>query len=361
MSTNPRIDLPGPDGPSGRWIDGHLDLAWMALAGRDLADPADGVATAVSWPDLADGGIGAVFATIFTEMDGPADDPASYPGGDVDAAAAAGERQLAWYHGQAEAGRLRLVDRAGIAVPSRAGDPIATLLLMECADPIRNPDDAARWVEAGVSMVGLSWGRGSRYAGGNASPGGLTAEGRELVAALTELGVAFDVSHLSREAFEDLLDETTAPVCATHSNAATLVGDDPRHLTDDQLHALRARDAMVGLNLYGRFLRPDHAAHPASIEDALDHVEHAASIVGRHRVGLGSDADGGFPASDLPTGLRRLRALESLATGLSSRGWSDAEVAGFRGDNWRTWCRQPSSGSHSPQNPHRLPSPGDRS
>ncbi len=170
-------------------------------------------------------------------------------------------------------------------------------------------------------------------------PGGLTSIGRDLVAELTRLGVAFDVSHLSREAFDDLLAATDAPICATHSNAAAIVGDDPRHLTDDQLAALRDRDAVVGLNLFGRFLSPTHATTPATIDDALDHVEHVAGIIGRHRVGLGSDADGGFPATDLPAGLRRLKDLGRLATGLADRGWSQAEVEGFQSGNWRTWCR----------------------
>lgn len=328
-----------PDHDPRPWIDGHLDLAWIALAGGNLDEPADGETTSVSWSDIDAAGIGGIFATIFTEMDGDPEDPASYPADDAEAAARAGRRQLDWYRSQANAGRIRLVDRAGIATDPGPDAPPAAMLLMECADPIRNPEDAVHWVEAGVAMVGLSWGRGSRFAGGNARPGGLTAEGRELVAALAELDVAFDVSHLSREAFDDLLATTTAPICATHSNAASLVGDDPRHLTDDQLEALRDRDAMVGLNLFGRFLHPQHPERPATVEDALNHLEHAASIVGRHRVGLGSDADGGFPASDLPLGLRRLRELESLADGLAGRGWSPEEVAGFRGDNWRTWCQ----------------------
>jgi len=340
----PTMAPPASNPPSNvpySWIDAHLDLAWLGLAGRDLTVAADGERCGVSWPDLAAAGVGFVFGTIFTEMDGPVDDPASYPTGDVDAAARAGRRQLDWYRDQARLGRLRLVRPASEPDPADAATegPCRVALLMECADPIRDPADAAFWVDAGVSIVGLSWGRGSRHAGGNAAPGGLTPIGRELVAELTRLGIAFDVSHLSRDAFDDLLAATDAPIAATHSNAAAIVGDDPRHLTDDQLRALRDRDAVVGLNLYGRFLAPDHATNPATIDQALDHVEHVASIVGRDHVGLGSDADGGFPATDLPVGLRRLRDLDVLASGLADRGWSAAEVDGFRCGNWSRWWR----------------------
>ena len=71
------------------WIDGHLDLAWIALAGGGLDEPADGETTSVSWADLDEAGIGGLFATIFTEMDGDPTDPASYPAGDAEAAARA--------------------------------------------------------------------------------------------------------------------------------------------------------------------------------------------------------------------------------------------------------------------------------
>jgi hypothetical protein len=52
-----------------KWIDGHLDLAWIATEGRDLrcnVDPAQGC---VDLPALAAAGVDIVFGTIFTEPD----------------------------------------------------------------------------------------------------------------------------------------------------------------------------------------------------------------------------------------------------------------------------------------------------
>lgn len=320
------------------WIDAHLDLGWLGVAGRRLDLEADGRETAVSWPDLATGGIRGVFGTIFTEMDGPTDDPASYPRGDAAAARSAALRQLEWYRRQQDDGVIRLIRAGEEILPARG--PLAVALLMECADPILDPEDVSWWIDAGVSVIGLSWARGSRYSGGNATPEGLTKTGRELVRAIEDHGAGFDLSHLSRAAFDDLLEATEGPVCATHSNSASLAGDDPRHLTDDQLRAVAARDGVIGLNLYGRFLIDARGSRPATIETALDHVEHAAGIVGRDRVGLGSDADGGFTARELPDGLRRLRDVEHLARGLAERGWAPDEIEGFRSGNWRRWWRR---------------------
>lgn len=319
-----------PEDTTERWIDGHLDLAWIGLKERDFDRPPPSDAT-VTWPAMAESGIDVAFGTIFTEMDGPAEDPASYPREDREAAARAGRAQMAWYESMERRGRLRLA-RSLEDLDHREG--LTVVILMECADPILGIDDLSWWVEKGLRLVGLSWGHGSRYAGGNAAPGGLTPEGRDLVQGLEASGIGHDVSHLSREAFDDLVESTSGPICATHSNAATLVGDDPRHLQDRQYEAIAERDGIVGLNLFGRFLAK---GRDATIEDCLDHVEHAASIIGRHRVGLGSDADGGFGASALPLELRRLQDLSRLASGLAGRGWSEPEIEGFRRANWRRW------------------------
>ena len=57
------------------------------------------------------------------------------------------------------------------------------VVLMEGADPIVRPSDVPKWWDRGVRIVGTSWGA-TRYAGGTGTPTGLTAEGRELIAAL---------------------------------------------------------------------------------------------------------------------------------------------------------------------------------
>ncbi|MDG2020642.1 MAG: membrane dipeptidase [Phycisphaerales bacterium] len=322
---------------SNAWLDAHLDLAYLAGEGRDFNRSVaeleiDG---SVTWPDLAAARIETLFATIFTERDGPPGEPAAYPSDDPDAAERAGRRQLDWYEAEEAAGRVAIV-RSLEDLDSEITPRL--VLLMECADPIKTPEAVAWWTERGLRVVGLSWARGSRYAGGNARPGGLNSAGEGLVDALEEHGVGHDVSHLSPAAFDDLLARTSGPVCATHSNAAAITGPNDRHLRDDQIQAIADRDGVIGLNLFGRFLRSD--SEPATIDDFLDHVEHVAALAGRHRVGLGSDADGGFGASSLPEGLRDLRQLDRLTAGLADRGWSETETHGFQSENWNAWLKR---------------------
>ncbi|MDZ4755228.1 MAG: membrane dipeptidase [Phycisphaerae bacterium] len=318
------------------WVDGHLDIAYLAESGRDCTvrcpDPDQGC---LSFPDLHDAPVRIALATIFTEAKAPGQ-PAGYiDSADVEGASAAGRCQLAWYQSMESRGFVTIIrsradlDRALVVPRDRA--PLAVVLLMECADPMRSPDEVSWWFEQGVRVVGLSWAYGSRYSGGNSAGGGITPLGRDLVAAFDALGILHDVSHLSDASFDDLLALTTRRVVATHSNCRALLPPKERHLTDTQINAIGARDGLVGLNLFGLFLASEREA---TIEDCMRHVEHVAGLIGPERTGLGSDLDGGFTPKQLPIGLRHPRDYRVLAEGLGARSWSAAHIAGFRAANW---------------------------
>jgi membrane dipeptidase len=314
-----------------RWFDAHLDLAYVAENGRDLtAEPevcgGPDQPASVTFASLARGGVSACLGTIFTEADGPAGQNHCYAEGDWPAANAAGVRQLRRYHAWRAAGQG---PRVGV--------------LIEGADPVLDPGDVGWWKGEGVVAVGMAWWKPSRYAGGNGSDVGLTDRGVALARAMDAAGVLHDASHLSDRAFWDLARVSARVIVASHSNCRALVGgggrgENQRHLHDDQIREIAARGGVVGLNLYSRFLRPGLDAPGsgrAAIADCVAHVEHVCALAGsRAHVGLGSDADGGFPATRLPGGLDRPEKLERLAGALAARGWSQAELDGFRFGNW---------------------------
>lgn len=322
------------------WFDAHLDLAYLALNGRDMNK---GIAdcggphppAALTWSALRDGNVRWCLGTIFTERDGI--DAVGYPGDDVEAAHRAGVRQLELYHRWIREGTIS-------DLPSPRG-VLRVGILMECADPIRDPSELSWWVDRGVIAIGLAWARGSRYAAGNAppscdSPQGLTPAGRELVLEMDRLRLIHDVSHLSDRALDDLLSLTTGPVMASHSNCRALLGGvNQRHLTDAAIKEIGKRGGVIGLNLVKYFIctgldRANPNDRPG-IEDCVRHVEHICEIVGHGRaVGLGSDLDGGISAHDLPLGINSPSGFELLAAGLSARGWSDERVDAFAWGNW---------------------------
>src|SRR5262245_1115693 len=258
-----------------RWIDGHLDLAYLALQ-RDLrVEIDDPNAGCVSLPALREAGVELCLATIFTEpgVGGP-QHLHGYPSSDdLDAAEAAGLRQLAIYEQWEAEGEISIV-RSASDLEGR-GPALKVVILMEGADPIRSPDQVSRWFARGLRVVGLAWAAGTRYAGGNSRPpapgrspetahgstagstlgsqpsrgqtrwdacgGGLSSAGIELVGALDEAGIIHDASHLSDAAFDGLLEHAQGPIVASHSNCRALVEPWQRHLRDDQIKTIGDR------------------------------------------------------------------------------------------------------------------------
>jgi len=308
----------------------------------------------VTLPALLGGNVRACLATIFTEAQTDPDDPEAetgahaYPIGDAEAAHRAGLRQLKLYHAWRDAGVIDLMARRHSGAPPpclRAAAPscLLTGLLMECADPVVEPDDLDWWADQGVVAIGMAWWHQSRYAGGNGVETGLTDLGRALVPRMDDLGIVHDASHLSDRSLRELLDLTDAPVIATHSNCRALMGTDApvraqRHLADETIMEIARREGVIGLNLYRRFIAPDLGdADRPSIDDAVAHVEHVCDLAGdRAHVGLGSDMDGGLTANDLPEGIDRPANLSKLTDALAARSWSDDDVHAFA---WRNWAR----------------------
>ena len=94
------MKFPADTGPC--WADAHLDLAYLAVNGRDMraSVPAD-AAHALTLPALRDGGVRVAFGTIFTELGGdPATEAVGYrDSDDLEGAHRAGLRQIFFYPG----------------------------------------------------------------------------------------------------------------------------------------------------------------------------------------------------------------------------------------------------------------------
>lgn len=367
-----------------RWFDAHLDLACLAVNGRDMVAPLDDLnphpptkprkpvgpwpPAAVTLPALRAGGVTECLATIFTEPDGAG--PEGYPKGDVAAAHERGLQQLRIYQNWVHDSGVRLARFDGTDhFDDGAGDgssaahrayrsktathteaPISIGILIENADIIREPADLPWWIERGVVAIGMAWWNTERYAGGNGTDRALSDLGRELLDAMVRHRVLVDLSHLSQPATDEVLSRTTGLVVASHSNCRALLGGESnpawqRHLSDATIREIDRRGGVIGLNLCRNFLRYDASwtkgdGNRPSLDDTLAHVEHICSLVGHTRaVGLGSDMDGGFSAKEMCVGIEQPADLNRLAEGLQARGWTDEQIAGFARENWRRVLR----------------------
>ncbi len=325
------------------WFDAHLDLACLARCGRDLLEPNPAHCklpwppASITLPSLAAGNVRFCLATIFTEPDGT--DEVGYPALDAQAAHARGIEQLDEYRACEAGGHLsRWSQQASTSAPLRAG------LLIEGADPILSPEQAAWWKEQGTVAVGLAWAKSSRYAGGNTTEDPITPLGKALITELDRLGIVHDLAHLSDVSLAQLLTFTDAPVIASHSNCRALIDTDgqrrQRHLADATIKIIAQRDGMIGVNIFSPFIiATGSRERRATLAEWAAHVNHICDLHGsRRHVGLGSDADGGFSAAQTPQGINLPANYTLLAEALTSTGWTDPEIADFCCNNWlRFW------------------------
>ena len=70
---------------------------------------------------------------------------------------------------------------------------------------------------------------------------------------------------------------------------------------------------------------------PSSFIEAVDHIEHAATVAGIDHVGLGSDFDS--IGLKLPEGLEHIGKTPNLVAALKKRGFSEADIAKVMGGN----------------------------
>ena len=204
---------------------------------------------------------------------------------------------------------------------------------------------------------------------------GISTFGESVVRRGNALGMMVDVSHSSDACVRDVLRLSAAPILASHSAARALTNH-PRNLSDDLVRAIAARGGVVQIVAYSGFLKLDPArdaavktledqvAHQAgdsefdsakheylpayqqglkrldaqyplaTLDDYLDHVQHAVTVAGIDHVGFASDFDGGGALQDWQDASQ----TRNVAAGLRRRGFTEAQIAQlWSGNLLRVW------------------------
>jgi membrane dipeptidase len=357
-------------------FDAHLDLAWNALNWRrdltlsieeirrseaDMIDRGRGHNT-VSLPELRKAHVGICLATVLARCSKLQDPLLDYPSREVASAMAVG--QLEFYRIMESQGHMRMLRdwpalESHVAEWKRTGAgemPVGFILAMEGADPILSPDQVELWWERGLRVVEPVHYGVSYYAHGTGAPGGLTAEGRNLLKAMESAGLILDVTHLADQSFWEALDLYKGPVLASHHNCRALVPGD-RQLADEQIRALLARDAVIGVALDSWMLHPNYVPGQTdnslvSMERVIDHIDHVCQLAGNARhCAIGSDLDGGFGTEQCPRELNTIADLQRIPDLLGRRGYTETDIEGIMHGNWvrffkHAWGKQPQLAGH---------------
>ena len=197
---------------------------------------------------------------------------------------------------------------------------IAALLSVEGAELLEcDPGRLGAARELGVQMINLTWNHANALSGSHREEArrGLSSQGKAFVRRAQALGILIDVSHLSDAGFWDLMEITSAPVAASHSDARALAPH-TRNLTDEMFRAIRDTGGFVGVNFYVPFLGLD-----GSVDAVLAHLEHFLDLEGEKTVGFGGDWDG---CDSLPKGIGGIQDMEKIYERMLQRNYPEALI-----------------------------------
>ncbi len=300
----------------------------------------------------------AVRASGITALNLTVNAPAT---GSTDAFTATRAKVEAW-HAEIEAhpAHYRLVRGVDDIRRAKSERRLGVILGFQDGTPFE--DDLARisaFHADGVRIVQLTYNVQNRLGAGSLvrEDAGLTALGREAVAALDDVRVVVDLSHCGPRTTRDGIAASRRAVAITHSGCAE-VHPHPRNKDDAALRALAERGGVFGV-----FLMPFlNASGAPTAADVIAHLEHALRTCGEDHVGIGTDqgiapldvrgdfaerfaqvsaqrAAAGIAAPREDTipyvpELNHPRRLDAIADRLSARGHPDRVIEKVLGANW---------------------------
>ncbi|MGI9074547.1 MAG: dipeptidase [Bryobacteraceae bacterium] len=198
---------------------------------------------------------------------------------------------------------------------------------------------------------------------------GLTPFGKDVVREMNRLGMMVDISHVADKTFYDALENSQAPLIASHS-ACRAVTNVPRNMTDEMIVALAKEGGVIQINIYCSFisqksadamerlhlrersrqLQKQYENDPAKLKSELDalaeeekraqvratlddvvaHIDHVRQIAGIDAIGIGSDFDG---ITCTPEGLDDVSKFPNLTRALLEKGYSASDIKKIYGGN----------------------------
>jgi membrane dipeptidase len=347
-------------------FDTHTDTPQRFLFDRFDLDRRDSEGS-VDIPRMREGGIGAIFFALWVPVGitGPA----------------ATRRAFDLLHATEEqvrlhANELALATSCEEIRTAREQNKIAVLLAVEGGHAM---DDDLRvlreFAARGIRYMTLTHVAATSWADSSNQPPrhhGLTEFGKQVVREMNRLGMIVDISHVSDEAFRDVLEVSRAPVIASHS-CCRAICNAPRNLSDAMIKDLAGRGGVIQIAFHNGFLSQEYADASKALftesarqereaeqafgenearkliagqhfndemiqagklpgvswEKIVEHVHHAVRVVGPDHVGLGSDFDGAF----MPEGMEDSSKFPRISEGLLRKGYSNSDIRKILGEN----------------------------
>lgn len=349
-------------------IDGDYPMAYGALdLKRDLTKPLAQVRAANTDPDnipfaclpeMRLGRVAVALVKVVGRIARPGNPLPGFATGDI--AYAMAQANLAYYRILAKQGEARILTTRGeLAAHMRtwqtAADtsqlPVGFILGMEGADPILWPELVHDWWADGLRVVSLAHYGVSAYAHGTGTPGGLLPPAKDLFREMEKVGMILDLTHTSDKAFWQALDLFSGPVLASHQNCRALVPGE-RQFSDEQLRAILARGAVIGVSMDTWMLCPEghldwsdtksmtrrerFPREAVTVGTVADHIDHICQLAGNaDHAAIGGDTDGQGGVDGLPLEIDTVADYQKIGVELDRRGYHQTDIAKIMHGNWQ--------------------------
>jgi len=203
--------------------------------------------------------------------------------------------------------------------------------------------------------------------------GGLSPFGRKVVKEMNRVGIMVDISHVTDEVINQVMDMTDVPVIASHSSCRYFTPGWERNMGDAEIKRLKDNGGVIQINYGSSFVtqvsqdkrkansekieayakengleendetfiayaKKVNEENPmyADITEVVDHIDHVVKLAGIDHVGIGSDYDG--VGDSLPYGLKDVASYPNLIFHLLKRGYSEEDIEKICYKNiWRVW------------------------
>lgn len=356
-------------------LDGHIDVPWRleksskdGVLGEDVGTATE--AGDFDLPRARTGGLDAPFMSIYVspdfEMNG-ADDVA--------------ERLISMVEGivSAHPQDFALAPTVQSVRDNFGAGKISLPMGMENGAPLMGKlENVAHFHKRGIRYITLAHSKDNHISDSSYDKRhthkGLSKFGKSVVAEMNRVGIMIDVSHISDDAFWQVMTLSKVPVIASHSSCRHFTPGFERNMSDEMIVALAKAGGVIQINFGSGFLdgevrkgRKEHdaaltahlkekgldaesdagkaaatafdAENPApraTVATVADHVMHVIDLVGVEHVGLGSDFDG--VGDSLPEGLGSVAEYPNLFAELLRRGVSEPDLQKIASDNvLRVW------------------------
>jgi membrane dipeptidase len=285
----------------------------------------------------------------------------------VEAIAARAPDKFILVHSVADAEKAVQSGRIGLAMGMENGSPINHKL-----------ENVQFFADRGIRYITLAHGLSNHISDSsydeNHQWDGLSPFGKDVVAEMNRVGVMIDISHVSDDAFFQVMELSKVPVIASHSSPRYFTPGWERNMSDDMIKALAKNGGVIQINFGSSFLiqqakewhdvmdekrkvyleangldedsaeasqfqldyRVEHPFPFATMGDLVASFVHVIELVGAEHVGIGSDFDG--VGDSLPENMKDVSYYPVLVEELLKREYPVETIRGIMGGNLlRVW------------------------